>query len=151
MTRDEFLHQLQAEYDKCVEISRAKNSDYAQGDDPFANFRACESLGIDAATGIMVRMSDKFSRVANLLKREAQVQDESIEDTLRDVANYAIILLLLIRETRAPMAYWSNGQDDDVALRRPRPNAWVRPPDVSDDAVYLGSGVVWDPPRGMDR
>lgn len=100
MNRAEFLQQLEAEYKKCVEISRAKNSDYAQDGDPFANFRSTEAIGVPATKGILVRQMDKLCRVANLLKREAQVKDESIEDTLRDMANYSIILLLLVRAER---------------------------------------------------
>ena len=47
-------------------------------------------------------MSDKLSRIANLLKSEAKnsVKDESIEDTLIDLANYSIILKILIEDKK---------------------------------------------------
>ena len=97
-----------AEFEKItsqmLDITRAKNSDYAgsRGDtDAFANFRVVEHYGItDAETGILTRMSDKFARIASLLKREAKVKDESIEDTLIDLANYSIILILYLRAKR---------------------------------------------------
>ena len=42
--------------------------------------------------GIVVRMTDKLSRIANLIKQDAKVKDESISDTLLDLMNYANIL-----------------------------------------------------------
>lgn len=46
--------------------------------------------------GVVVRMNDKFERIKTLMrkKRRAAV-NESINDTFRDVSNYAIIALLL--------------------------------------------------------
>ena len=81
--------------DKMIAISEAKNHDYAgfSDDDPFANFRMCESLNITSVEkGILTRMCDKMSRISNLLNKDRAVEEETIEDTLLDLANYAIIL-----------------------------------------------------------
>ena len=79
--------------DKMQEIHLAKNHDYAFGDDPFKNFRLCEQLNIcSVEKGILVRICDKMSRISNLIDREGKVQDEKINDTLIDLANYSIIL-----------------------------------------------------------
>lgn len=45
--------------------------------------------------GVLVRMGDKFARLKNLYLSGSgeDVSDESVEDTLMDVANYAIIML----------------------------------------------------------
>lgn len=93
-THAKFLSRLEELYKNNVEISRAKNADYAGPDDPFLNFRVCEALGIPAEVGLVVRMSDKLARISNLIKpgRIAQVKDESSLDTLADLANYAMIL-----------------------------------------------------------
>ena len=41
---------------------------------------------------ILIRLFDKFSRLERLISgHEAQVKDESIEDTLLDMANYALM------------------------------------------------------------
>src|SRR6266545_1351116 len=46
--------------------------------------------------GIMVRMDDKFCRLNNLLgKKRKRPMNDSIRDTFRDIANYAIIALLV--------------------------------------------------------
>jgi len=92
MPQVQFIKELKESYDQNVAISEAKNSDYANSDDAFANFRACEMLGIDSDIAILVRMTDKMMRISNLLSRPAQVKDESIYDTLSDLANYATIL-----------------------------------------------------------
>lgn len=57
--------------------------------------------GIPAAQGLIVRMSDKMTRISNLLKREAQVKDESIQDTLADLCNYAAILSAYIEDQKS--------------------------------------------------
>ena len=75
------------------EIMKAKNADYSKSD-PLGNFYVAEALqATSAANGIIVRMSDKLSRLVSVLaKGEAQVKDESVEDTIVDIINYAILL-----------------------------------------------------------
>lgn len=79
---------------KMLEIQRAKNHDYAGfNNDPFKNFKMVEQFGVcSVEQGIIVRMTDKLSRITNLIKTEAAVNDEKITDTLIDLANYSIIL-----------------------------------------------------------
>jgi len=76
----------------CLSISVAKNADYANSDDPLANFRACQSFGVPLVRGIMVRLSDKMARIGNLLDKEASVVDEKIGDSIDDAINYLAIL-----------------------------------------------------------
>lgn len=65
------------------DIFVAKNRDY--GDSFSETFR---KLGLISA---VTRISDKTSRLQSLCVREAMVKDESIRDTLLDLANYAIM------------------------------------------------------------
>lgn len=67
------------------ELYKAKNSDY--GDSFGESFK---KYGIIAA---MVRMEDKWNRINNILKNKGKVEvgDETIGDTLLDMANYAIM------------------------------------------------------------
>jgi len=104
MTPLQYLRNQAHTYAQCLRTSRAKSADYAGDSDPFRNFRAVEQLGLcSVETGILTRMSDKFSRICNLLgnDRVAQVQDESVEDTLRDLITYAAILIAY-RDTKKP-------------------------------------------------
>ena len=48
-------------------------------------------------TSFLVRLEDKLNRARTLSKQEAKVKDEKIEDTLLDMANYAILAVLELR------------------------------------------------------
>lgn len=87
-----FVDSIEGTFIGCLDIVKRKSADYASLADPFKNFRACENLGVSVEKGILVRMSDKLNRIANLCEREAQVADESIYDTIHDIINYAAIL-----------------------------------------------------------
>lgn len=47
--------------------------------------------------GVLVRVNDKIERLKNLFKSRKEPKNESIEDTWEDIANYAIISLMLRR------------------------------------------------------
>lgn len=99
-TQKDFINRLNELYTGNVQISMKKNADYANENDPFQNFRICEALGIPAEVGLIVRMSDKLMRAANLITpgREAKVTDETILDTLSDLANYSMILRMYLEQ-----------------------------------------------------
>ena len=72
---------------KLNQIYKAKNHDYG---DSFGD--TYKKLGIISA---VTRLSDKMNRLMSLaVKHDAQVKDEKIEDTLLDMANYAIMTLI---------------------------------------------------------
>lgn len=80
-----------------------KNAGYA-GDfpDPFKNFRNSELFGITPFKGCLVRMSDKFMRIASLSKNpNADKVGESIKDTLMDLAVYSLIAICLYEEEQS--------------------------------------------------
>ena len=72
-------------FQDCLAILKRKNADYNKSTDALSGFRR---FGI---RGILVRMEDKLGRIENLLDKPPQVTDESIDDTLLDVANYAFL------------------------------------------------------------
>lgn len=47
--------------------------------------------------GIMVRLSDKLERLKKLLTSGSQPNNESLEDTYKDISNYAVIALMVRR------------------------------------------------------
>lgn len=68
------------------DIYQRKNADYG---DSFAKLRN------ELPSAILVRIYDKYSRLKNLLEGKDQlVLDESIDDTLMDLANYCIMELI---------------------------------------------------------
>lgn len=97
MTKQEYFHFHGRFCAKMQEITAKKNADYTgAGDDPFANFRKIEVLtngAVTAEAGFLTRMTDKFSRIGSFLQNgELQVKDESVMDTLMDLANYSALL-----------------------------------------------------------
>jgi hypothetical protein len=47
--------------------------------------------------GLRVRMHDKLARINNLIDKNKDPEHESLEDSFKDMANYAIIGLLVLR------------------------------------------------------
>lgn len=82
------------------ELYERKNNDYCGNPlNPYENFEFIEHADITAEDGLLTRMSDKFMRVLNLWHREDEAHvTESIDDTLMDLANYAVILLAYRRD-----------------------------------------------------
>lgn len=73
------------------ELYARKNADYG---DSFHQTFMEEGMAMPR-----IRLGDKFSRFKTLSKSvEQKVQDESIKDTLLDLANYAIMTVLEIEE-----------------------------------------------------
>jgi len=55
-----------------------------------------DAVGRFGLYGVVVRMNDKMERLINLTSKPSTItDDESIDDTLRDIAGYAIIALIL--------------------------------------------------------
>jgi hypothetical protein len=50
-----------------------------------------------ATNGLMVRMSDKLERLKNLIYNSIEPNNEALEDSFVDIANYAIIALMVER------------------------------------------------------
>lgn len=73
--------------DKAREVMQAKNADYASTDDPFKNFRR------RGRRGILTRLEDKFERLDTFCDRGKFDVDESLEDTVLDIINYAVLFL----------------------------------------------------------
>jgi hypothetical protein len=46
--------------------------------------------------GLRVRMWDKFARINNLIDNKAKPENESLRDSFLDMANYAIIAMLVL-------------------------------------------------------
>ncbi len=103
LTQEEYLKRFEAVITAMLNTTRAKNSDYANPGDAFANFSLGPKMrpSISTADSIWIRMTDKFQRLASLLDRPAAVKDESLGDTLLDLANYAVILKIWLESRNA--------------------------------------------------
>jgi Nucleotide modification associated domain 1 len=77
--------------EKMFEVQDAKGRDYGEETDGMRNLRR---RGVH---GVVARMGDKMSRIEILTQpnRTAAVKDETLDDTLIDLANYCLLLIIL--------------------------------------------------------
>lgn len=77
--------------EKMYEVYKAKNADYGDSFNITRN---------EYPNAILIRLQDKFLRLKQLYRNnfKANVQNESIKDTLMDMANYCILELIAITE-----------------------------------------------------
>lgn len=116
MNKQEYMQYHALMCNHMIETTKRKNADYSgSGDDPFANFRQVGHLvqiPNVAAIGFITRMSDKMARIGSFIsKGELQVKDESVHDTLLDLANYCILFSGFIKEGQAEPALTQVGRD----------------------------------------
>lgn len=106
--------------EKMAELHANKNRDYGNGN-PLGNFMTVEDLGVDPFLGVLVRMSDKWTRICSLTKQgENHVKDESIEDTLLDLANYSLLALVIRAEVKGKA-------DDSSSTLVADPSTYIAP------------------------
>ena len=73
---------------ECVSLLDSKQKDYGPG-----------NISRFGVKGLSVRLYDKVERLANLLMdKEEPPENESLEDTFKDIANYGLIGLMLLRD-----------------------------------------------------
>lgn len=103
MTKAQYFEFSQQFFTECLEISRKKNADYTgRNSGPFSNFTSVETLGIPTEVGFLTRMMDKMKRIASFVENgELQVKDESVRDTLKDLANYSALLAGYLESKKA--------------------------------------------------
>lgn len=105
MTKQDYIEFNKTFCERMIEITKKKNADYSgAGADPFNNFRHVKNFihleSVDlVAVGFMTRMSDKFSRIGSFISNGTlQVEDESVQDTLLDLANYSALFAGYLKE-----------------------------------------------------
>lgn len=93
MNQKHLLTRTDIIFEEMQDTLRKKNSDYSRDNDAFYNFREFGTLGF------LVRMSDKWSRLKGLVGTGKTPQvNESIRDTLLDMANYCVLLSVYLEE-----------------------------------------------------
>jgi hypothetical protein len=105
--------------DNMQAVYEAKDNDYSATGLPMGNLRKCEEAGIDAWRGCLVRIGDKMSRLENFLKeKEYLVISEKAEDTVIDLANYAILMSCLLEEIKSVnLSRYYNDMTEQAQLR----------------------------------
>jgi len=90
----EFLSVL----DEIKQLHLAKTLDYGEDEDALANIRnGAEVVNIEPWKACLIRMADKMQRLKAFC-HNGRVEFDGIEDTLKDIAAYSVIGLVLRRE-----------------------------------------------------
>jgi len=77
-------------------LHESKNHDYAN-DDPMSNLRRATAVGVEPWRGVLVRLTDKASRIEQLACGK-RPKHESLRDSLIDQAVYSLLAVLLLDE-----------------------------------------------------
>ena len=103
MNKEEYFDYHRNFCDEMITVTQAKNADYTgETQDPFANFTRVEALGIcSTEQGFLTRMTDKMCRITSFVQKgELLVKDESVQDTLHDLANYCALFSAYIESKK---------------------------------------------------
>jgi len=77
-----------------------KSADYGKTGDRFANYSAGERSGYDAWESVWLRIEEKVTRLENFVAT-GKLHNEQIEESLLDLANHVVIMLVLYRRKEA--------------------------------------------------
>jgi hypothetical protein len=89
MRSNTFEHDVATTFQELIDLLLSKHKDYGPKN-------ISDSPG-GAINGLRVRMHDKLARINNLVDSGNNPEHESLEDSFKDMANYAIIGLLVLR------------------------------------------------------
>ena len=80
-------------------LHESKNHDYAEDEDPLSNLREASKVGCEPWRGVLVRLTDKWSRIRQL-SRGKTPKHESLRDSLIDNAVYSLLAVILMDEQK---------------------------------------------------
>jgi hypothetical protein len=89
MISKQFESALSNTFSELEELLLSKHKDYGP--------RNIADAPGGAINGLRVRMHDKLARINNLVDSGKNPEHESLEDSFKDMANYAVIGLLVLR------------------------------------------------------
>ena len=98
MTYQQQIDHFDAFVETMRETMLKKGNDYAQekGDDRLSNFKfAGQICGITPMQQCLALVATKVARLGTLLSKEGSPNNESIQDSVLDLANYAVLLSML--------------------------------------------------------
>lgn len=83
--------------DEIAAMHEKKNADYGTGADPYANVNAAAEMGIEPWRAAALRANEKLTRIKAFCIN-GRLENESLDDSLLDLASYAVIALRLRRK-----------------------------------------------------
>ena len=84
--------------EKMRDIMLSKGNDYAN-EDRLSNFKLAGSIcGLTPEQNCLSLIATKVARLGVLLKEKSEPNNESIEDSLVDMANYTLLLIMIMKD-----------------------------------------------------
>ena len=108
---DKNLSSVSDAYKHLVSVYEAKNSDYGNSFE-----ECCNKFGLVSA---VVRMNDKINRINSLYDKKDMKVNESLVDTLLDLANYAVMTAVWMNNNEDSHDGVKNNQQDDSSKSAP--------------------------------
>ncbi len=100
MTLEQQQHHFERMINKMAGIMMSKGNDYAN-EDRLSNFKLAGAIsGISAEVNCLSLIATKVARLGNLLNSKEKPNNESIRDSVLDLANYAILLDMILSEKK---------------------------------------------------
>lgn len=100
MTLQEQKQMLEIFTEKMRETVLKKGDDYAGQADRLQNFKLAGNIaGDDATKNCLHAISTKVARLSQLLNSGSEPKNESVEDTLLDLANYSFLMVCIRSES----------------------------------------------------
>lgn len=98
MTKEEQLQHFSYFTEKMKRTLFSKGDDYAN-EDRLSNFKMAGAIaGGDAKTNCLNLIATKVARLGVLINSDQEPNNESIADSILDLANYSVLLSMIIEE-----------------------------------------------------
>jgi hypothetical protein len=81
-------------------LLEGKGREYSNDADCLANFKDCDSIGLDPKQKLWVYLSKHLSSISSYIKNGKEFSDEPIEGRIADARNYLALLYMLIYEQK---------------------------------------------------
>jgi hypothetical protein len=127
-------------------LHQSKSADYGSDEDPLANYTtSADFMGVEPWRGTFGRLMEKAQRVRTFI-RKGKLVNEGIEESLKDIAVIAVLVLALYRREQAPPPDGPKGIFDDEDVIAAFENSRVAlPPDpdaTRDAALAMFAGYL---------
>lgn len=98
MTKKELQNHFEQTVEKMGQVLISKNDDYSSAD-ALSNFKTVGNItGTSAEMACLVLIATKVARLGVLLNSGKGPNNESISDTVLDMANYSVLLSAILSE-----------------------------------------------------
>ena len=102
MTNKDFYNLVDSTFKECLEILKKKGEDYTVGSsDALANFKkAGEAIELEPTKIWYIFANKHWQAITNYVRTGGQSESEPIEERIKDMLNYLLLLKGLIQEKK---------------------------------------------------